>query len=58
MEKLKNIENSELSHNRKIIIGRMCKRLIDLGRAQFLNCDLVRYCSDQITPENFVIISK
>ncbi len=41
----------------KIIVGRMCKRLIDFGRAEFLGGKVHKYCSDQLTPENYVIIS-
>ena len=36
----------------------MSKRLIDTGRAEYLEGKLYRYCSDQITPENYVIISR
>lgn len=36
----------------------MTKRLIDLGRAQYLKGRLFKYCSDQLTPENYVIISR
>ena len=39
-----------MSLKEKVVIGRMCKRLIDLGRAQILKSQVIRYCSDQITP--------
>jgi hypothetical protein len=42
----------------KILVGRMAKRLIDAGRAYFLGGRMYRYCSDQLTPENYVIISR
>jgi hypothetical protein len=32
------ISHTNLTTKNKVIIGRMCKRLIDLGRAEFLNC--------------------
>lgn len=42
----------------KVLVGRMCKRLIDMGRAEVMDAVVRRYCSDQLTPENFVILHK
>lgn len=47
-----------LTPDEKILVGRMCKRLIDKGRAEFLGGRVYQYCSDQLTPENYVIISR
>jgi hypothetical protein len=49
---------ANLQADEKILIGRMCKRLIDAGRAEFLDGRVYQYCSDQLTPENYVIISR
>ena len=58
MEELRKKGFPLLQPEEKILVGRMAKRLIDLGRAQFLEGKLYRYCSDQLTPENYLIISR
>merc|ERR1712168_1697722 len=42
-------------------IGRQCKRLLDHGRLSYLRhhgyqCQLVRYISDDVTPENIALL--
>lgn len=44
-------------------IGRMCKRLLDTGRLRYLeqhgfkNCRLQMYVSEQVTPENVLLVT-
>ena len=44
MEELRKKGFPLLQPEEKILVGRMAKRLIDLGRAQFLEGKLYRYC--------------
>jgi hypothetical protein len=53
-----------VSIDQRVLIGRKCKDLVDLGRIDYLSkngfkevswCD---YVSDDVTPENVLIIAK
>jgi tRNA:m4X modification enzyme len=54
---------SEAERARRAEIGRRCKRIIDLGRIFFLReslgmqCELVRYASSAVTPENVLLLA-
>lgn len=50
-----------LSTEQQIEIGRKCKRLIDQGRIEYINCHgykgkLVKYIDSNITPENIALV--
>ena len=50
-----------LSTDEQIAIGRMCKRLIDQGRLEFIankgyHGDLVRYVDKDVTLENIAVV--
>ena len=43
-------------------VGRMCKRLVDLGRVQYLrslglHAELVYYCPADVSPENALLVA-
>jgi tRNA:m4X modification enzyme len=46
----------------RAVLGRMCKRLIDRGRLEFLLsigfcAEIVHYCSEEISPENALLVA-
>ncbi len=46
----------------RAVVGMHCKRLIDLGRVEYLNnngynAKLVYYCDAKVTPENVMLIA-
>ena len=47
---------------RRCALGRMCKRLIDLGRLRYLQdlgmeAELIHYCPSQLSPENGLLLA-
>ena len=47
---------------RRAAVGRMCKRLIDLGRVEYLRsigleAELMHYCDAALSPENCLILA-
>jgi tRNA:m4X modification enzyme len=57
------IESLMLSYADRVCLGRMCKRLIDFGRIEYLrkelhmNATLVYYTEEDVTPENVLLIA-
>jgi hypothetical protein len=52
----------EVDVERRVAIGRACRRLIDYGRLQFLRrlgfrAEVVYYCHTELTPENVLLIA-
>ena len=50
------------SPSQRAVLGRMCKRIIDQGRVEFLKSigfcgEIAQYCSEETSPENAVIVA-